>query len=483
MDCYADGVLCHVTKVGFAIAALRTRMAVEVGGTVRLDVPPFKDAARIFARNEDCDEYNNAKLASITTSSNPIVVIHAKHARQRENGLMDYTTPIPSSDIPTETDECAGLQRVVRLNVGSRVMLRRNILTSDGLVNGAIGTVTRFVWSDGTPGQLPPSADAMPSYVSVLFDDPSVGRLTRAQARPGQDIGAHDPIDIQPSTARFKSTTNAYDIMRVQFPMSLAWAFTVHKCQGISLDAAVLDLRPTIFADGQAYVALSRVRTLDGVALLRFVDASVKMVSRDVLLEYHRLGFLERDCYPPVELPDRQRGDPQHIREAIRGAAGAIVMTAFYDPERGYQIMTEAAAEAMAQARNVMSDVQGAPDLARASRALALGLPLIALGVAGVALRHVGRGGRGRGRDGATASRSGRPGRAGGAASRGRRGGRGPRNGPCSGGSGGRGPQSGGSGPGSGGGGGPGSGGGGGTGFARRFIGGAQNVTSRVAGL
>jgi len=51
-------------------------------------------------------------------------------------------------------------------------------------------------------------------------------------------------------------------------PLLLCWAATIHEVQGLCLDAAVIDMNPAMFEDGMAYVALSRVQTLEGVALL-----------------------------------------------------------------------------------------------------------------------------------------------------------------------------------------------------------------------
>ena len=77
-------------------------------------------------------------------------------------------------------------------------------------------------------------------------------------------------------------------VYREQFPLILAFAVTIHKCQGLSLDCAIVDLSEKVFIAGMAYVALSRVRTLSGLHLIAFDPATIK-VSTQCLKEVNRL--------------------------------------------------------------------------------------------------------------------------------------------------------------------------------------------------
>ena len=127
----------------------------------------------------------------------------------------------------------AGLEAKLRLAVGARVMLRRNIDTSAGLVNGAFGTIRAIA----------------KRHVSVEFD-----HMTEL-------------YNVEMVKGKFMIMKNFY-VYRKQYPLIFAYAVTIHKCQGLSLDCAIVDLSDKVFSAGMAYVALSKV--ISGLHLIEF---------------------------------------------------------------------------------------------------------------------------------------------------------------------------------------------------------------------
>ena len=124
----------------------------------------------------------------------------------------------------------AGLEAKLCLAVGARVMLRRNLDTKAGLVNGAIGTVLSIA----------------SNHVTVQFDHVST------------------PYDVERVKSKFMVMKN-FCVYCKQFPLILTYAVTIHKYQGLSLDCAIVDLSDQVFSERMAYVALSRVRTIEGL--------------------------------------------------------------------------------------------------------------------------------------------------------------------------------------------------------------------------
>ena len=72
---------------------------------------------------------------------------------------------------------------------------------------------------------------------------------------------------------------SAVQYVRMQFPMILGWALTIHKVQGMTLDKAYVALNKSFFASGQAYVAISRVKCLDNLHLIEYDSSAICLKS------------------------------------------------------------------------------------------------------------------------------------------------------------------------------------------------------------
>lgn len=80
---------------------------------------------------------------------------------------------------------------------------------------------------------------------------------------------------------------------RRQFPLVLAWATTIHKVQGLTL-YQIVDMKGKVFNAGQAYVAFSRLKSIEGLFIKKFNSTSIK-VNADVVNE---MEILSTKCIP-----------------------------------------------------------------------------------------------------------------------------------------------------------------------------------------
>ncbi|MFH1454705.1 MAG: helix-turn-helix domain-containing protein [bacterium] len=133
---------------------------------------------------------------------------------------------------------------VLRLKKGARVMFVKNNF-EEGYANGTLGTVIE-VSNYGPKIMLTSGKIIAPEKVNWVVED----------------------------EGKVKATIT-------QYPLRLAWAITVHKSQGMSLDAVEVDLSKS-FEKGMGYVALSRVRTLEGLRLLG-INKNALLVREDIM--------------------------------------------------------------------------------------------------------------------------------------------------------------------------------------------------------
>ena len=130
-------------------------------------------------------------------------------------------------------------------------------------MNATTGIVEDIIWPAGS------SRSELPIAVLVSCKTYKGPTLWRTEPRPDFPTG----IPIVPVTP-LKTTfeLNGKTLSRTQLPLRLAWAVTVHKSQGLTLDKIKLGLGKKEFSTGLTFVALSRVRTPDGIMIVDRLD-------------------------------------------------------------------------------------------------------------------------------------------------------------------------------------------------------------------
>ncbi|HLP86268.1 MAG TPA: AAA family ATPase [Candidatus Paceibacterota bacterium] len=185
----------------------------RIGANLGENIKPTK----LYTHNINVDDINNIELGGI----------------QSDEVTFQMTSSGPEPLVDILKKSCLAHEQL-RLKVGAEIMCVKNNF-EQGYVNGSRGRVIGFEEEDNSP-------------IIELYNGRKVSL--------GKELWAIE------EDGKIKASVS-------QIPLRLAWAITIHKSQGMSLDNAEIDLGST-FTYGMGYVALSRVRTLKGISLVRF---------------------------------------------------------------------------------------------------------------------------------------------------------------------------------------------------------------------
>jgi hypothetical protein len=150
-----------------------------------------------------------------------------------------------------KSNDADGLQKEVLLAEGGKVMLTCNLWTSKGLVSGAQGVVNKIWFDQGSN-----SHSHLPAVVFVEFD-----RYFGPETPAWEGISP-SWVPIVPAVARWE-TEAGKALTHTQHPLM---RITIHKSQGLTLQKVVVELGEKYFSAGLSFVAISQVKTLQGLA-------------------------------------------------------------------------------------------------------------------------------------------------------------------------------------------------------------------------
>jgi ATP-dependent DNA helicase PIF1 len=205
----------------------------------RNNIEPPIEAVRLYPKKDESDSYNYYCYSKICGEEK--VYWSNDKFYKKEKVINPYFDKMTQTDMTNFEmfDESCQIVHLLKLKVGTRVMLLHNIDVPSGLVNGACGEVTSL--NEKT--------------VTVKFDngiEKEIGKIRVNSYRKGKVIYS-----------------------RTQIPLKLAYACTIHKVQGKTFDKIYVNLG-NIFTAGQTYVALSRITALDGLYLRNFDINKIK---------------------------------------------------------------------------------------------------------------------------------------------------------------------------------------------------------------
>jgi hypothetical protein len=225
--------------------------------------PENQDAIRLSGINAKVNNYNSSRLA------NTPGITKFFEANVPVGKLSDF-----GANPPADT--------TLELKVGAQVMFIKN----DDQNQAKDGAYARR-WVNGTIGHI--TEIVAHNHVKVEVDT----EVLDVHLSTWEKIKYQLDEVFDENTQRIKEVLVPETVAEFhQLPLRLAWSVTVHKSQGMTYDEVVIELGGNAFSAGQTYVALSRVRSLEGLYL------TAPITLRDVMIDAHVQRFMSESASP-----------------------------------------------------------------------------------------------------------------------------------------------------------------------------------------
>jgi ATP-dependent exoDNAse (exonuclease V) alpha subunit len=231
---------------------------VKILNNLRFNNLDETDVEALKLRLDAKDETSIIRPTILTTHNAKVEEINQKKLQEIAKNEVVFTAKFQGKEDKIEfLKKNLIAQENLKLKVGAQVMMIKNTYQKEGIINGSLGIVRDF--------------SAKKSYPIVEF---SGGKILT--------INAEEWLYERYDEAK---KTTIIDASMQQVPLILAWAMTIHKSQGLTLDKILCDLSD-VFSPGQAYVALSRAKNLEGVFLSKINFSKIK--ANDEAIDFYR---------------------------------------------------------------------------------------------------------------------------------------------------------------------------------------------------
>jgi ATP-dependent DNA helicase PIF1 len=274
-------------------------------------------ATSLFAQNIDVDKMNFQEQEKLTTRKNSFML---RSGCKKSSGRSQPYDVQNLQKLQESLIKEVGLPQSLELRIGAQVMLIYNLNVEKGLVNGSRGVVIGFAKTSKENPDREFDPEPLGSIKKEGFernlyypDDPLpiVKFASFSSTKNG--------IDSNNLKAETKSKTRAIEVPFIRWekiekkvgeawvtalPLKLAWSSTIHKCQGTSLDRVEASIDKTVFAYGQAYVAISRVTTLEGLTLKSFDPLVIR--AHPAVLSFFEIDFQQAKATRLKTLSNRE---------------------------------------------------------------------------------------------------------------------------------------------------------------------------------